>query len=77
LAIGDIDYRVWRKERNNTAKLIQGLGQENRAELDRVRLESSAEIAALKSEIINLKRKPYQEDLGKQACLVLIGSALF
>jgi hypothetical protein len=64
-------YRVWRNERNNAAKEIQRLGQESRAEVDRVRLGGSAEIAALKAEITVLKRKPYDEELGRQGAALI------
>jgi len=53
-------YRVWRNERNSRAKEVEKLGQ-----------ESSAEIGALKAEIINLKRKPYDEELGRQGAALI------
>jgi hypothetical protein len=66
-------YRVWRSERNIEAKEVEKLGQERKAELERVRQESSGEIGALKAEIINLKRKPYDEELGRQGAALIAG----
>jgi hypothetical protein len=59
LAIGAFffaSYRVWRKERNNRI-----------TESERLSHEKDAAIAALKAENQNLKRKPYEEELGRQA----------
>lgn len=64
-------YRVWRNERNSRAKEAEKLEQEGRAELQRVRRESGTEISALKAEIINLKRRPYDEELGRQGAALI------
>src|ERR1700694_3679926 len=64
-------YRVWHNERNSGAKEVEKLRQESRVETERVRQENRAELSGLKAEIINLRRKPYDEELGRQ-CAALI-----
>jgi hypothetical protein len=71
LAFFFASYRVWSNERNSGAWKVERLGQESKAELERVRQDSSAEIRALNAEIINLKRKPYDEELGRQGAALI------
>jgi hypothetical protein len=53
-------YRVWRNERNSGTKEIENLQK-----------GASAERKALEEEITALKRKSYQEELGRQGASIL------
>jgi hypothetical protein len=64
-------YRVWRNERNSGTSVVKQLELEAQEEIDRVSQQNAAEINALKNEITNLKRKPYDEALGEQAAALI------
>src|SRR5580704_14035441 len=49
-------YRIWRNERNDRSNEVAELRQ-----------ELCAEIVGLKSQVTVLRRKPYDEELGRQA----------
>jgi len=71
-------FRVWRNERNNATKELESVLEKNKKELESI-LEkgtatiegSQATISILRTEITELKRKPYDEELGKQASVMI------
>lgn len=56
-------FQVWREERKNGSKALEGLCVVKNAELKILRETKDAEIEELSKEVARLSRKPYQEDL--------------